>query len=86
MENLQSKTLYKFKKTYGGTPEPQTLQDAPWLGGPSLKIYYDRLTFRMPGTTCQIQSCTVLLVATKSRTLEPLVFDEYCSFDTSAFF
>ena len=37
MENLQSKTPYKFKKSYGGTPEPQTPQDAPWLRGPSLK-------------------------------------------------
>ena len=37
MENLQSKTPYKFKKSYGGTPEPQTAQDAPWLHGPSLK-------------------------------------------------
>jgi hypothetical protein len=27
-----------FKKSYGGTPEPQTPQDAPWLHGPSLKI------------------------------------------------
>ena len=39
MQNLQSKTPYKFKKSYGGTPEPQTPQDAPWLRGPSLKIY-----------------------------------------------
>ena len=39
MENLQSKTLYELKKSYGGTPEPQTPQDAPWLRGPSLKIY-----------------------------------------------
>ena len=37
MQNLQSKTPYKFKKSYGGTPEPQTAQDAPWLHGPSLK-------------------------------------------------
>ena len=37
MQNLQSKTPYKFKKSYGGTPEPQTPQDAPWLRGPSLK-------------------------------------------------
>ena len=29
---------YKFKKSYGGAPEPQTPQDAPWLRGPSLKI------------------------------------------------
>ena len=39
MQNLQSKTPYKFKKSYGGTPEPQTPQDAPWLRGPSLKSY-----------------------------------------------
>jgi hypothetical protein len=37
MENLLSETAYKFKKTYGGTPEPQTPQDAPRLRGPSLK-------------------------------------------------
>ena len=29
---------------------------------------------------------TVFLAATKSRTLELLAFDEYCRFDTSAFF
>ena len=28
----------RFKKSYGGTPEPQTPQDAPWLRAPSLKI------------------------------------------------
>ena len=39
MENLLLKTPYKFKKSYGGTPEPQTAQDAPWLCGPSLKKY-----------------------------------------------
>ena len=38
MENLLSETAYKFKKTYGGTPETQTPQDAPRLRGPSLKI------------------------------------------------
>jgi hypothetical protein len=37
VENLLLKTPYKFKKSYGGTPEPQTAQDAPWLRGPSLK-------------------------------------------------
>ena len=38
VQNLQSKTPYKFKKSYGVTPEPQTPhQDAPWLRGPSLK-------------------------------------------------
>jgi hypothetical protein len=31
MENSLSKTQYTFKKSYGGTPEPQTPQDAPWL-------------------------------------------------------
>ena len=36
MQNLLLKTPYKFKKSYGGTPEPQTTQDAPWLHGPSL--------------------------------------------------
>jgi hypothetical protein len=39
MENLLLKTPYKFKKSYGGTLEPQTTQDAPWLHGPSLKIH-----------------------------------------------
>jgi hypothetical protein len=29
MENLLSKTPYKFKKSYDGTPEPQTSEDAP---------------------------------------------------------
>jgi hypothetical protein len=32
------------------------------------------------------QASTVYLVAEKSRTLELLAFDEYCRFDTSAFF
>jgi hypothetical protein len=39
MENLLLKTPYKFKKSYGGTPEPQTPQDAPWLRGPSLRKF-----------------------------------------------
>jgi hypothetical protein len=39
VQNLLPKTPYKFKKSYGGTPEPQTPQDAPWLRGPSLKKY-----------------------------------------------
>jgi hypothetical protein len=39
VQNLLSKTPYKFKNSYGGTPEPQTAQDAPWLHGPSLKKY-----------------------------------------------
>jgi hypothetical protein len=42
-ENLLLKTPYKFKKSYGGTVEPQTPQDAPWLHAIrtlSLKIPY----------------------------------------------
>jgi hypothetical protein len=35
---LLLKTPYKFKNSYGGTPEPQTAQNAPSLRGPSLKI------------------------------------------------
>ena len=49
-QNLLPKTPYKFKKSYGGTPEPQTPQDAPWLRGPSLKRKGDRvhiITFRV---------------------------------------
>jgi hypothetical protein len=38
MENLLSETPYKFKKSYGGTPEPQTPHEEPRLRGPSLKI------------------------------------------------
>jgi hypothetical protein len=38
MQNLSLKTPYKFEKSYGGAPEPQTAQDEPWLHGPSLKI------------------------------------------------
>ena len=52
MQNLQSKTPYKFKKSYGGTPEPQTAQDAPWLHGPSLK-------------NTRVLECTQLQVAAK---------------------
>jgi hypothetical protein len=40
MQNLQLKSPYKFKKSYGGTQEPQTPQDATWLRGPSLKKKY----------------------------------------------
>jgi hypothetical protein len=36
-QNLLSKTPYKFKKSYGGTSEPQTAEDAPWLHETSLK-------------------------------------------------
>jgi hypothetical protein len=36
MENSLLKIPYKFKKSYGGTPESQTTQDAHWLHGPSL--------------------------------------------------
>jgi hypothetical protein len=41
MENRLLKMPYKFKNSYmyGGTPEPQTTQDAPWLHRPSLKIH-----------------------------------------------
>jgi hypothetical protein len=38
MEDLLLKSPYKVKNSSGGTPEPQTPQDAPWLRGPSLKI------------------------------------------------
>jgi hypothetical protein len=38
VQNLLLNTPYRFKKSYGSTPEPQTAQDAPWLRGPSLKI------------------------------------------------
>jgi hypothetical protein len=34
---LFKKTPYTFKKSYEGTPEPLTAQNAPWLHGPSLK-------------------------------------------------
>jgi hypothetical protein len=34
----------------------------------------------------QGNDCTVYLVASKSRLLEPLAFEEYCRFDTSDFF
>jgi hypothetical protein len=37
MQNVLLKIPCKFKTLYGGTPEPQTAQDAPWLRGPSLK-------------------------------------------------
>jgi hypothetical protein len=37
--NLLLKIPYKFKKSCGDTPEPQTTQDASWLHGPSIKIY-----------------------------------------------
>jgi hypothetical protein len=30
MQNLLLEIPYKFKKSYGSTPEPQTTQDAPW--------------------------------------------------------
>ena len=38
MENLQSKTPYNFKKSYGGTPEPLPPEYPPCRRGPSLKI------------------------------------------------
>jgi hypothetical protein len=38
MQNLLFKIPYTLKKKlYGGSPEVQTTQDAPWLHGPSLK-------------------------------------------------
>jgi hypothetical protein len=42
MENLLLKTPHKFKKSCGGTAEPQTTQDAPFAHGctdPLLKKY-----------------------------------------------
>jgi hypothetical protein len=41
-QNLLLKTPYKFKKSYRGTPEPQTTEDAPWAWrhGPSLKYTF----------------------------------------------
>jgi hypothetical protein len=47
MENLLLKMPYKFKKSYGGTPETQTPQDAPWLHGPSLTNKNMRMTIRI---------------------------------------
>jgi hypothetical protein len=40
MENLLSKTPYKFKKSYGGTSEPQTAapQDATRLAARTLSF------------------------------------------------
>jgi hypothetical protein len=37
MENLLSKTPFKFKKSYGGTPEPLPPEYPPCRRGPSLK-------------------------------------------------
>jgi hypothetical protein len=39
VQNLLLKTPYKFKKSDGGAPDPQTAydSDAPWLRRPSLK-------------------------------------------------
>jgi hypothetical protein len=37
-ENLQSKTSYKFKKSYGGTAEPQTPRMHPGCADPLLKL------------------------------------------------
>ena len=37
MENLLSKTPYKFKNSYGGTPEPQTPRMHPGCADPLLK-------------------------------------------------
>ena len=52
MQNLLSEIPYKFKKSYGSTPEPQTTPPgctlAPWLRGPSLKKYMSRARAREP--------------------------------------
>jgi hypothetical protein len=40
VQNLLLKIPYKFEKSYGGTPEPQTPKDALWLHGPSLKLIF----------------------------------------------
>jgi hypothetical protein len=36
MGNLLLKIPYESKKSYSGSPEPQTTEDAPWLHGPSI--------------------------------------------------
>jgi hypothetical protein len=47
------KKPYKFKKLYGGTPEPQTTHDAPWLHGPFLKkIGVFLITYHPAGRQC----------------------------------
>ena len=48
MQNLMLEISYKFKKSYGGTPELQTTQDAPWLRGPSLKTSFIESARRGP--------------------------------------
>ena len=35
---LKYKNTIQFEQSYGGTPEPQTAQDAPWLHGPSSSL------------------------------------------------
>jgi hypothetical protein len=44
-QNLLLKIQYKLvkKKSFGGTPEPQTTQDAPRLHGPSLSFFKIKL-------------------------------------------
>jgi hypothetical protein len=39
MQNLQLKMPYKFKKSYGGTPEPQHAWMHPGCTDPLLKYY-----------------------------------------------
>jgi hypothetical protein len=39
MENLLSKTPYKFKNSYGGTPEPHTPRMHPGCADPLLKYF-----------------------------------------------
>ena len=62
MENLLSKTPYKFKKSYGGTPEPQTPQDAPWLRGPSLKKYVIIRFYVAWGPSCDGERCGYIFI------------------------
>ena len=67
MQNLLSKTPYRFKKSYGGTPEPQTAWDAPRLRGPSLKksglpaVLYGRSRFRPARNLEDIDKVTIIL-------------------------
>jgi hypothetical protein len=71
MENLMANTPYNFKNSYGGTPEPQTPQDAPWLRGPSFKkyMYSDTRFDRVYNLLRQIQ-----LLPLRPRRGEPVNF------------
>jgi hypothetical protein len=56
VQNLLLKTPYKFKKSYCGTPEPQTAQDAPWLHGHSLKDATQKsASLVAPGIAVEVQ-------------------------------